>query len=367
MKDYYKVLGVSRTATEDEIKKAYRRLAHQYHPDKAGGDEKKFKEVSEAYQVLSDNGKRAQYDRFGQVFEGGAGGFGGQAGPMPGWDFSGFSAQGGPASGWGDMGDLGSVFETIFEQFGGGRTKTYTRGSDLEMIETIILEEAFRGISKKIAFKAHAVCGKCAGLGHDKSHGVKECQTCGGRGQVREQRRTFFGNFSQVQSCAACRGSGYIPNKICGDCSGAGRIKKERELEIRIAPGVADGQILKVAGGGEAGERGAAAGDLYVVIRVKSHPIFTRRENDLFVVKEIKMVDVFLRQPIKLKDIGGQEISVEIPANWRLNEKIRIAGRGMPKFGGSSRGDLFIQLEIRTPGHISTKARKLLEELDGEL
>jgi len=352
-KDYYKVLGVARTATEEDIKKAYRRLAHQFHPDKAGGDEKKFKEVNEAYQVLSDKQKKAQYDQFGHVFSA-------QGGPS--WGDSGFS-------GFQDMGDLGSMFESIFEQFGGGggRPRTYSRGSDIELTEQITLEEAFRGVTRSISFKTQMSCETCGGLGYDKAQGVKDCQTCGGKGQVREQRRTFFGNFSQVKACPACRGIGNIPNKICSQCAGAGRIKKARELKVMIAPGAADGQILKIVKEGEAGERGAGAGDLYLIIRVKPHLIFIRRENDLFMVKEIKITEAFLRRPIRLRDISGEDFDLEIPANWRLQEKIRVAGRGMPRFGSHGRGDLLIQLETKTPGHLSVKAKKALEELEGEL
>lgn len=361
-KDYYKILGVTKTATEDEIKKAYRRLAHQYHPDKASGDEKKFKEISEAYQVLSDKQKREQYDRFGQVFEGGANGAGGWPG--------GFSAQGGQYgfSGFEDMGDLGSMFESIFEQFGGGaRPRTYNHGSDIEIREEITLEEAFRGVTKNIIFKTQIVCDVCAGLGYDKNQGVKSCQTCNGKGQVREQKATFFGNFSQVRACPSCRGIGNIPNKICGHCDGTGRVRKAKEIGVAIASGVADGQILKIAKAGEAGERGAAAGDLYLVIRVKPHSVFVRKESDLYVNKEIKMVDAFLKRPIKLNDIGGDNFEIEIPANWRLHEKIKVAGHGMPRFGSHGRGDLFVQLELKTPGRLSSKAKALLEELEGEL
>ncbi len=362
-KDYYKILGVQKTASEEDIKKAFRRLAHQYHPDKAGGDESKFKEVNEAYQVLSDKQKRAQYDQFGQAFDGGA------AGGWPG----GFSGQGGPAwggegfGGFEDMGDLSSMFESIFEQFGGSRHKTYTHGSDIELIEEISLEEAFRGVKKNVAFKTQVACGVCGGLGYDKAQGTKTCQTCGGKGQVREQKRTFFGNFSQVRDCPQCRGLGNIPNKICGECGGAGRVKKAKELTIEIAPGVADGQVLKVVKAGEAGERGAVAGDLYLVIRVRPHPVFVRKDNDLYMIKEIKFSDAFLKKEIKIKDIGGDDFMAAIPANWKINEKLRVGGHGMPGFGGRSRGDLYVQLEMKTPGHLSLKAKKLLEELDGEL
>ncbi|MDP2705765.1 MAG: DnaJ C-terminal domain-containing protein, partial [bacterium] len=178
---------------------------------------------------------------------------------------------------------------------------------------------------------------------------------------------TFFGNFSQVRACPSCRGIGNIPNKICGHCDGTGRLRKAKEINVAIAPGVVDGQILKIAKAGEAGERGAVAGDLYLVIRIKPHSVFVRKEGDLYTNKEIKMVDAFLKRPIKLNDISGESFEMEIPANWHLHEKIKILGRGMPRFGSHGRGDLFVQLELKTPGHLSSKAKALLEELEGEL
>lgn len=368
MADYYKILGVNRSASEEEIKKAFRRLAHQYHPDKAGGDEKKFKEVNEAYQVLSDKEKRAQYDRFGQVFSAQGGpAYGGEGFPA-GFDFGFGQPFEWDFRNWEDFGDLGSVFESIFEQFGGraGRARTYTRGSDIETVQELTLEEAFSGVQKNIRFKTYVICSVCGGLGYEKAQGVKHCLTCDGRGNVREQRKTFFGNFSAVKTCPVCRGQGNVPNKVCADCSGTGRILKTRELKVDIAPGVADGQVIKISGAGETGERGGTAGDLYVIVKIKPHPVFERKDSDLFMKREIKITDFLLRKEIKCRSISGEEFVLKIPNELKIGESVKIANQGMPTFGHRGRGDLYIKLEIRPPVHLSARAKKLLEDLEQE-
>jgi len=364
-KDYYKILGVSKTATEDDIKKAYRKLAHQYHPDKQGGDESKFKEINEAYQVLSNREKRSQYDRFGQSFEGGA--YGG------GNPFAGFSGDfGGFQGGFGaEQVDFGDIFETIFEQFGGAaggrRRQTYSQGSDIEMIQEISLEDAFRGLSRKISFKTNLVCDVCRGLGHDKSKGFDECATCKGRGEIKVERRTFFGQFSQVKSCPDCSGTGQIPKSPCSKCKATGRVSGVKEVSVSIAPGVDDGQVIKIQGGGEAGERNGGIGDLYVIVRIKPHPIFTRKKDDLFMTRNVGVSEVLLGKDIPITDISGETFSASIPGGFSLQEKMRIPHRGMAKLGSSSRGDLYVSFNLKLPNKISSRAKKLLEELDGEL
>jgi molecular chaperone DnaJ len=371
-KDYYKVLGVSRSASEEEIKKAYRKLAHQHHPDKAGGNEAKFKEINEAYQVLSNKDKKAQYDRFGQVFEGAG------AGAAPGWDnFAGFGGDGFrwnvDPGGMNDAGDFSDIFESIFEQFGGGgrRRQNYARGSDLEIVQDLALEEAFSGVKRKIGINTKVVCDVCQGIGYDKSKGVTTCSTCQGKGEVREQRRTFFGNFSQVKACPDCNGRGERPNAPCKGCKGEGRLLRSREIEVQIAPGIEDGQVIKIAGAGEAGERGAAAGDLYVVVRVKTHPVFEREKTDLFVIKDITVAEAVLGKEIIMTDVSGDKFSVKIPAGFGLKDRLKVTDRGMPRFGSFSghlgRGDLYIVFNLKVPKHLSAKAKKLLEELEGEL
>ncbi len=362
-KDYYKVLGVSKGASEDEIKKAYRKLAHQYHPDKQGGDEKKFKEVNEAYQVLGNKEKKTQYDQFGRVFEGG--GMPGGGNPFEGVDF------GGSGFRWnaGEGVDMNDIFESIFEQFGGGGRKrhTYTQGADVEIVQDISLEEAFHGITREVSFKTNVLCETCKGLGYAKEKGQKDCTKCGGRGEIRVERRTFFGQFAQVQQCPDCFGSGKVPNAPCASCKGKGRVFGARVVHFSIAPGVEDGQVIKVTGMGETGERGGGNGDCYVVVRVKPHPHFTRRKSDLYLIKEVRVQDVLLEKEMELGDISGEKFTVAIPRGFSLQEKMKIPHRGMPKFGSSGRGDLYITFDLRVPKHISGKAKKLLEELEGEL
>ncbi len=366
MKDYYKILGVEKSANEEEIKRAYRKLAHQYHPDRSGGDDKKFKEINEAYQVLSNREKRGYYDRFGSAPQGSGGAPGG--GPFGGFDFN-----GGPEgfnfgfgfdpSQMGDMGSVGDIFETIFEGLGVKRRKTYQRGADLETAEEITLEDAHRGITKNLAIRMYVLCEKCRGAGHDPNAESVKCVTCDGRGEIRENRSSFFGSFSQVRPCAKCFGTGQIYKKSCPTCSGAGRVNGDRKVEVVIATGISDGQIIKISGAGESGERGAGAGDLYVRIRVKPHSIFKREGNDLVAKVSMDIVDVLLGKPVSLVTISGKKIEVLIPADFSLKNKLKVVGEGMPRLGGFGKGDLYIDLDIKTPKHLSAAAKKLLEEL----
>ena len=371
-KNYYEVLGVAKGASEEEIKQAYRRLAHKYHPDKTGGDEKKFKEVNEAYQVLSNRDKRAQYDRFGRAFDGSTGSPHGAGG----FDFSG-SGFGGKGfnfefgfdpSQMEDLGNMGDVFDSFFEGLGLRRKRrTYTRGSDLEFVQEVTLEEAFHGVRKQVKFKTLVVCKKCEGLGHFPKDGFTECRSCDGRGEIQESRSTFFGNFNQVRAYGKCHGDGKIPNKVCGECDGTGRMKAERAVELHIAPGVEDGQIVKIAKGGEMGERGADSGDLYVRIKIPAHQTFERHGNDLLVRKEIDLVKLLLQESIQVPTIEGHQTSVRIPPGFSVKDKLRIPGEGMARFGGGGRGDLFVDFEVKAPKHLNEKAKKLLEELKREI
>ncbi len=372
MKDYYSILGIQKTASEEEVKKAYRKLAHQHHPDKAGGDEKKFKEINEAYQVLSDKNKRAQYDRFGTADPmggfgaGGAGaGFGGAqwgAGGQPDWGNMGFDP-----SQFGDMGDFGDIFETFFSGMGGQpRRKTYEKGSDLEIQEQITLEEAFGGTIKTVRLKTFVHCAKCEGKGAEPGSGFEKCATCDGQGQVREQRRTFFGSFSQVKTCVKCHGSGEVPKKPCSTCKGAGRVESNRDINIDIVAGIDDNQIIKVKGMGEAGERGTAAGDLYVRVRVRPHAVFARHGSDLIVTQNLKLVDLLLGKAVAVPVISGGTTTVEIPAGFNLKENLRISGQGMPHIGSRSRGDLLVSFVIKAPKKPGSREKELLEKLEHE-
>lgn len=366
------MLGVSKTATEDDIKKAYRKLAHQHHPDKQGGDEKKFKEINEAYQVLSNKDKRTQYDRFGQVFEGGVPGGNPFAGGFSG-DFGGF---GGGQGGFNV--DINDIFESIFDQFGGQpfggfpgqggrRRQTYAQGSDAELNLDISLEDAFRGLKRSVSFRTYLVCDVCRGLGHDREKGFSTCSVCGGQGKINVERKTFFGQFAQVKICSECSGSGQIPKSPCSNCKGKGRVAGTKEVSINIAPGIEDGQIIKIQGGGEAGERNGGVGDLYVHVRVIPHQAFVRKKEDLYLKKDIGLSEALLEKEIPITDVGGEKFHVRIPAGFSLQEKMKVPHRGMPKMGASSRGDLYVSFNLKVPKHLSSKAKKLLEDLEEEI
>lgn len=359
MKDYYKILGINKNASDDDIKQAYRKLAHQYHPDRPTGDEGKFKEINEAYQILSNQEKRSQYDRFGQTSDGaGFNPFGGQNGSWE-FGFEGFNPE--------DLGNMGDLFDTFFEGLGMKRRKTYYRGSDLEIGLEVSLEEAFQGAEKAIVFNTFMPCDECKGVGHFADAGFTNCSTCGGQGEIRETRSSFFGNFSQIRRCTKCLGNGQIPNKVCAACSSKGRVKSQKTAKITLTAGVRNGQIIKVAGAGEAGEQGAAAGDLYIRLATKPHPAFSVKDNDLIMEKEISILDAVAGNKIKINTISGQEIDVEIPSQSNLNQELKIPGEGMPHFGKRKRGDLYIKLNVKTPKKLSHKAKRLLDDLRGEL
>ncbi|MDO8466639.1 MAG: DnaJ C-terminal domain-containing protein [bacterium] len=365
MKDYYKILGVERGATEDDIKKAYRKLAHQYHPDKSGGSADKFKEINEAYQILSNKEKKEQFDRFGRVHDGQTGGSPFGNGSPFGSNFEfGFGFD---PSNIDDMGNVSEIFEAFFEGMGVKKRNNYRRGSDVEFIQELTLEEAFRGTEKLIRTKIYSVCEACTGIGYDKTAGTTECATCSGRGEIKESRNTFFGNFAQVKTCPKCVGSGQVPNKPCDKCGNAGRVLSSREITVEITPGVSDDQLIKITKAGEAGERGAEAGDLYVRIRIAPHKIFERRGDDLVTKKQVDLVNVLLGEKIEIFTIGGNKLHVEIPAGISLKDKMRIPGEGMNRFGGRGRGDLYVEWDIKTPKKVSSKVKKLLEELKDEL
>jgi len=353
MSDYYDILGIKKTATKEEIKKAYRSLAHKYHPDRPGGSAERFKEVSQAYQILSDEEKRQQYDKFGRAFDTGAGA--GFPGGAWGWDFD--------FSGVEDASELEDIFNAFFEGLGiKQKRRTYVRGADLELVSEITLEEAKSGKVLKLDYGALVECKTCGGVGYQSKAGLKKCDYCGGRGEIREDRNSFFGQFSRVVTCKHCRGAGQIPKEPCAACDASGRVKGKRKAEIDIRPGVIDGQIIKVKGIGEAGERQAGAGDLYLRVKVKPHPIFERRGNDLYRQAEINLLDVLLGKEIKTTTLNGKEIKVKIPPGFELGGELRVKGEGI-----ISEGDLVIHLKVTTPKHLNSKVKKILEDLEGEL
>lgn len=380
-KDYYDILGVSRNASVDEIKKAYRQLAQKYHPDKPGGDETKFKEINESYQVLSDPKKRQQYDQFGTTFEqaqaqGGFGGFNGFR------DFSGFADafRDGFSAGGGDEfgGGLGDIFSEIF---GGGRAGARSsawagRGKDLSMEMEIGLEEAAEGIEKEVEIYKAVICPKCSGSGGEPGSKIEKCLNCGGSGNVSRTRSAGFFSFTQTQICPACRGRGRKPNVSCSQCGGDGRINESSRLKIKIPPGIESEQVIKLAGQGEAAPFGGQshlrqgfggqAGDLYLTVFVKPHKYFKRRGGDLYFDLFIHFTQAALGDKIEIPTLIDGGLKLKIPAGIGSGELIRIRDKGMPRFGGRGRGNLMVKVIIKTPKKLSKKARQLLEELKEE-
>lgn len=347
MKDYYNILGVEKNASDEDIKKAYRKLAHRFHPDKPGGNSEKFKEINEAYKILSDNSKRSQYDRFGGAFDG--------HGENP---FGGF---GNINFDFGNIEDLNGIFEGIFGGMGGVRRPMYRQGSDMEIAVEISLESAVKGVNVPIFFGTLIVCKDCEGKGHNPSKGYSKCRVCGGSGEVKEIKRTFFGNIARVSTCKNCGGQGEIPNAPCAKCGGSGRTKGERRLDVDIHPGVADGQIIKIKGMGEAGEKGSNTGDLYVRVRIAPHPTFSRNGDDLILSKKIKFSDILLGKEISVKTIHGNEVKIKISPGESLRKEIKIKGEGVSK-----KGDLIVFLDIDAPKKADAKFKKILEEFKGE-
>lgn len=364
-KDYYKILGVERGATEDDIKKAYRKLAHQYHPDKKGGDAERFKAINEAYQVLSSKEKRAQYDRFGRVFDGSGPETAGSGGPFGGF---GFDVNFDPSM-FDQMGnDAGEMFDAFFEGLGiRRRRRTYERGADLEVAVSVTLEEAFRGTTKTISVNRFTACASCAGAGYDAKAGTAQCGVCSGQGEIRETRKGFFGSSIHIRPCATCSGTGTIPNKPCTACSGAGRIKGKEAISISIIAGIETGQIVKIGKAGDRGPRGAESGDLYVHIAVSAHPHFERRGSDLFTKKEVSLIDLLLNKKLDVQGLGGEAYSFELPQDIAMSDPVRIPNAGMPRLNARGRGDLFVQIVAKKPKRLSAEAKRLLENLREEL
>ena len=362
MKNYYDVLGVAKSASKEEIKKAFRKLAHKYHPDKKGGDEARFKEASEAYHILTDDKKRAEYDRYGRVFDGGAGGAGG--------GFEGFSAQGGPASGWDFSGqgggasfDFGDIFEDILGGFAGGNRGRMRRGRDISIDLEIPFEEAIFGGERKVLISKLTACDKCHGEGGEPGAGTKECPACRGEGRVRETKQSIFGTFASVKECSACAGKGKIPEKKCSACNGNGVLKKSEEIKIFIPAGIQNGEMIKLAGAGEAIAHGAS-GDLYVKIHVLPHKMFIREGHNLLMDLDVKFSEAILGSKREIKTLDGL-IKINIPKGVDSGEILRVRGHGA-FYANRKRGDLLIKVIVKTPRNLSNRAKTLAEDLKNE-
>lgn len=359
-KDYYQILGVAKSASADEIKKAFYKLAHKYHPDK-GGDEKKFKEINEAYQVLSNKEKRSQYDRFGRVFEGAAGPAGGE----PGFDFQ--WAWGRPDMDFDfEFGDLGEMVEEMFGFGQPKRRKDLKRGKDIEIDLEVPLEDVLLAREKAVVLEKLIQCPRCQGLGSEPGTKIKECFSCRGSGQVQQIRKTFLGSFTRYATCPECQGEGYRPEKPCNVCQAEGRVKAEEEIKVFIPVGVDTNQIIKVDGKGEAGRKGGKAGDLYVRIFVKKHPVFERKGDDLYVSLPISFSQAALGDEVEAPTLEGKKILLKVPEGTESGKVLRISGKGVPHFSGLGRGNLYVELVLKTPKKLTKKQKELLEELKKE-
>jgi molecular chaperone DnaJ len=352
MKDYYQILGVDKKASKDEVKKAFRKLAHQYHPDKKGGNEAKFKEVNEAYQILSDDQKRAQYD------QGGMGSFG-QGGPgMGGFDFNGFDFSN-FAGGQEMQFDFGDIFSNIFSG-GSGRAR---RGRDISVDIELPFADSIFGTERTMLISKVGTCDTCKGSGGEPGTTTKTCPECNGKGKVRETRRSFIGTFTSMSECAKCHGRGTTPEKACKTCDGAGVLKKSEEVKVMIPAGIEAGEMIRMSGRGEAISNGPA-GDLYVKIHVEKDKVFTREGENLKMDLNIKLSDAILGGSYTIKTLNS-ELTVKIPAGVSAGEMLRVKGEGVGPKGGR-RGDLLIKVLIPTPTKLSTKAKKIIEDLKGE-
>lgn len=362
-KDYYNILGVDKKASKEEIKKAFYKLAHKYHPDKKEGDEKKFKEVNEAYQTLSDDQKRAQYDQFGSNYQnmggfGGGQGYGqGGFGGFEGFDFSGFQG------GFGQSGvefDLNDIFSDFFG--GGGTRAQKSRGRDISTEIKITFSEAVFGVSKKVFLTKTGTCKTCKGNGAKPGTKMDTCKTCHGKGKVEEAKRTILGTISSTRVCDACMGRGEIPKEACTDCKGKGVLRTEEEITINVPAGINNGDTLRMNGAGEA-VSGGASGDLYIKIKVEPHAHFKREGSDLVMNLDLKLTEALLGSKKTIDTLDGK-VEVTIPEGVAVNEILRIKGRGVPH--GSRRGDILIKLNIKIPTKLSKKEKELVEKLKEE-
>ncbi len=347
--DYYELLGAARGSSADELKKAYRKLAMQYHPDRNPGDqeaERKFKEINEAYEVLKDDQKRAAYDQFGHAaFEGGGG-----RGPGD-FDFS---------------GSFSDIFESFFGDImgGGGRRgggpSGAQRGADLRYNLEVTLEEAFAGKQAKIKVPTAVPCEGCNGTGAAANSKPVACPTCQGRGKVRAQQ----GFFTIERTCPSCNGAGRIIENPCKECGGAGQIHREKTLQVQIPPGVEDGTRIRVSGEGEAGFRGGPPGDLYIFLSVAPHRLFKREGMHLYCRVPFKMTTASLGGTIEVPTIDGGRAKVTIPPGTQTGKQFRLKGKGMPALQGAGTGDLYVLANVETPVNLTKRQRELLEEFD---
>lgn len=357
-RDYYEVLGVKKDASADEIKKAFRKLAVKYHPDKDGGDEAKFKEANEAYEVLKDQQKRQRYDQFGHAGVGGASGGGGN--PFEGFGgFNGQNAQGFEFN-FGD-GGLGDIFGQFFGGNFGGSQRGPRRGRDIETSVTLNFEEAVFGVEKDLKLTFDDECQHCKGDTVEPGYSLKTCETCKGAGQRMRVVNTMFGAIQQAVSCEDCHGKGKVPEKACTVCRGTGVTRKEQSIKVKIPAGIDDGATLRLRERGEA-VGGGARGDLYVHIRVKAHKKFTREGDLILSEEEISMIDAALGTEIDVETVDGK-VRMKVPAGTQSGTDFKLSNHGVPHLRNDTRGAHIVSIIVMTPTKLSKKQKELLEEL----
>ena len=367
-RDYYEVLGVSKTATDDELKKAYRKLAKKYHPDANPNNkaeaEAKFKEVNEAYETLSDPQKRKMYDQFGpegpQGFNGAGGPFGGGNGYYS-YTSSGFD-------GFGDFGDLGDIFSSFFGGGFGGRTSSRKKngprkGADLNLHLDITFEQAFLGVEKEISITRNEECNVCHGTGAKPGTSVTKCTMCNGTGQVRQVQNTILGQMQTTRTCSNCHGTGEVIKEPCENCKGKGKVRKQPKIKVKIPAGIDDGQTVVLRGEGEQGEKGGPKGDLYITVRLKKHSIFSRNGNNVYCEIPITITQATLGANLEIPMVNGDKETYKIPEGTQTGTKFTIRGKGFKAVSSNSVGDFIFTVKVQTPKRLSKEQRELLVQL----
>jgi molecular chaperone DnaJ len=347
-RDYYEVLGVSRGADDAEIKRAFRARARELHPDVSASPDAdgQFREVAEAYEVLSDRDRRATYDRFGHA----------------GLRRRGFEPH------FADFGSIADVFAAFFgDDFGmSAAPRESPRGGDVQALVEIDLEDAYTGITATVQVEVAVPCERCSSSGAEPGTGTTTCRMCGGAGALRRVSRSVFGEFVSQRTCGECGGSGQVLESPCADCKGDGRLVESQELEVRVPPGIEDGQRIRVRGGGHAGRQGGAAGDVFVAVRVRPDPRFVRDGDDLHTAVLLTMTDAALGTAVSIPGLGG-DLELEVPPGTQPGDARVLRGQGMPSLASSRRGDLYVRLDVSIPKVLTSEQRKALEDLDREL
>jgi molecular chaperone DnaJ len=345
-KNYYDILGVDKKATKDDVKKAFRKLAQKYHPDKGGGDEAKFKEITEAYSVLSDEKRRREYDSYGQTFQGGGpGGF--DPSQFGGFEF-----------------DLSDLFEGFGDIFGGGKRTRGKRGRDISIDIEVTFKESVQGAKRSVLLTKVGKCDICGGNGAKPGTDLETCKTCNGAGRIHETRNSPLGSFTSVRNCPACEGQGKVVKEKCANCVGRGVVRKEEEIKIDVPAGIDGGEMIRLPGQGEA-VKGGVPGDLYVKVHVKPHPVFTKQGPNLLMDLPLKLTDALLGTTVSVTTLDDKVLEVKVPAMSKTEEVLRVRGRGIAYPEGGT-GDLLIRVSMTMPKKLSGKAKKAIEELKNE-